>query len=529
MKELWDHQKRIKKKTYELMRSGMKHLLVCAPTGAGKTVLFSSIINDFVNNNKKILVLTDREELLIQANDSSGNKSFLIQAGCKSIPNYYNCFIGMAQTLRNRVGKNELFDEFIKSLDLILIDECHEQTFNFIFESGLVNDKWVLGFTATPKRSGKMRQLGLDYQTIINETNVKELIYLSILVKDDYYPVANVDASRVKIDKLTGDYSRKDLFKKFDTRKLYSGIVKNYNAICPNSKAIVFCVNKEHAIKTAIEFYEANIPVKFILSGSTKPKELLETANESQQIMFDESLNSYNLYMKWFNKLSGDRKEVFNWFKNTKSCVLVNVDIATKGFDCRDIETVILNLKTTSITRLLQAIGRGARSIDCKTHFNILDFGNNCIELGYYSENRNWSLWHDEKNGNGVVPVKECGFNNKGIPIKSNKDGCRQFIPVSSTICPICGFKYPHKVQQQIVLELMSYDPNSKMELKFKKPKEMSVNELIEYSKINNHKQAWIWRQLFYRGGSDYIRKIGLELHWSPKIIESAVNFTKNM
>jgi len=64
----------------------------------------------------------------------------------------------------------------LDEIDIVIIDEAHIQEFNYIFQSGLLDNKMVLGFTATPSRSGKMRQLGLDYERMVRGPQVKELV-----------------------------------------------------------------------------------------------------------------------------------------------------------------------------------------------------------------------------------------------------------------------------------------------------------------------------------------------------------------
>jgi len=155
---------------------GNKHLIIQAPTGSGKTVIFSSLAKSVSEKGNKVLILTDRAELLTQAGGSikrTGLNSFYIMAGCKVVSNAFNSYIAMSQTLRRRVN-DKYWIEFLEHIDLLIIDECHKTEFDYIFE--LFKDKYILGFTATPKRSGKMRQLGLDYDKIIPTVSVKELI-----------------------------------------------------------------------------------------------------------------------------------------------------------------------------------------------------------------------------------------------------------------------------------------------------------------------------------------------------------------
>ena len=49
---------------------GVKHILLTAPTGSGKTVIFSDIAKKVSLKNNKVLILTNRTELLTQAGGS---------------------------------------------------------------------------------------------------------------------------------------------------------------------------------------------------------------------------------------------------------------------------------------------------------------------------------------------------------------------------------------------------------------------------------------------------------------------------
>ena len=93
---------------------------------------------------------------------------------------------------------------------------------------------------------------------------------------------------------------------------------------------------------------------------------------------------------------------------------MCNVGIATTGFDCPDIEVVIVNKSTTSLTLWLQMVGRGGRPYNKGTYvkpkFICIDLGNNAIELGEWQADRNWTELFFQKYGskNGVAPMKVC-------------------------------------------------------------------------------------------------------------------------
>jgi len=527
--QLRDYQNTAITKIKESFQKGMFHVILQAPTGSGKTVIFSELTKLTASNSNKVLILTNRAELLQQAGGSikrAGVNAFYIQAGCNVVSNNFNAYVAMSQTLRRRIDL-EYWKKFISSISLVIIDEMHLQEFNYLFESGLLDKKHVIGFTATPKRSGKMRQLGLDYEDIIPTISVMDLIKSGYLVNDDYYGMEAPDMAGVQIDHMKGDYKENQMFQKYNTAKLYAGVVTNYKEITPDTKAICFCVNIEHCVKTAIEFNKNGITAKFIVSGISPPKEVIDD-DMGKMARYEERKRVYDLYKEYFDLLSGDRAQIFEDFKNNKFQVLINAGIATTGYDCPDCETIILNRATNSLTLLLQMVGRGSRIFPSKTHFNILDFGDNCKRLGYYTEDRFWSLWHEQTTGKGLPPVKQCGFNADGNQI-GDKSGCKRLILAAYTICPFCGFKYPEKTHKEVDLTGIVFDFENKTVQKIKRIKDMTNKELHEYWKAKKHKTYWLFRQLWYKGREDAIEQFGKVFGWTSKTVKKGIDFCKGL
>jgi superfamily II DNA or RNA helicase len=512
-----------------------KHLIVQLPTGGGKTVIFSYITQNAIPKGNKVLILTDRTELLTQAGGTLNQfdiNPYYIKAGAKIIDYRKNCFIAMSQTLRNRINKKEWSDWILNHIDIVIIDEAHIQEFNYLFESDLLNNKIVLGFTATPQRSGKMRQLGLDYEKIIRGPQVRELIELGYLVNCDIYDYCSPEMSKVSINSATNDYNYNSMAKAFDKPKLYAGLINNYEKYTPGQKMLVFCCNVEHAIKTTVQFAEKGYPVKFLSSKKGKPKPPAKDATKGRIERYKESLKAYHDYEENYTKYSGGRKSVIKWFNKTSNAILVNVDMLTKGFDEPSIEVVALNRATKSMTLYLQMIGRGSRILKGKSNFTLFDFGGNVQRLGSYESNREWSLWHEERKGSGgIPPLKECGITSKGkdIPGAGNvKKGCKRMIMASQMLCPFCGFKYPKRDEaKEIELKLASIKDKNGVSIKVKSFNEMSFYELKKYREIKQHKMAWLWRQLWIRGGEDELSKFAMFDNWSAGATQRALRFCK--
>ena len=527
MIKLREYQNSGVKQIRKAISNGNKHLICQAATGAGKTVIFSFIAQNVILKNKKVLILTNRDELLKQTGSSLvdfGLNPEYITAGVKKIDKKKSVFVAMSKTLRNRIDIKDWAEFILKEIDLVVIDEAHLQDFNYLFESGLVDKKPVLGFTATPRRGGNQRQLALDYSQIIEIASTLELVKLGFLVNDDYFGIKGVNTNKIKFDNMKGDYSEKDMFQRFDSPVLYAGVVKNWIENTFNTQTIVFCVNIQHIIKTVKEFQKNGVDARFLCSGISRPKKPLDTLNEAKMVLYKEKLTQYIEYLDAFEKWSGERKEIIQDFKDKKYKVLINASILTTGFDCPSIETVIVNRATSSVTLWLQMLGRGSRISEGKSHFNILDFGGNADRLGHYITPQHWSIWHEKgASGDGIPPVKECG----GKLDKNGKDGCERLIMASLIICPFCGYLYEKKEAKEIDLVGMAYDSEEEKAILTKKPKQMNVKELYKYYQMKGHKPAWLWRQLKYKGGEKLIRKFGNEKGWSQGTIFKAVQYSK--
>lgn len=535
MIELYEHQFDLMLRTKKILSSGLRHVICQSPTGSGKTVMFSHVAASAAKKGNKILIITDRIELLSQTGgmvEQFNLNPYYIKAGAKIIDKEKSVYIAMSQTLRNRVKLDDWIDFIINEINVVIIDECHVQEFNYLFKDDLLKNKIVMGFTATPTRSGKMRQLGLDYERIIYGQPIGDLIKDEYLVNCDVYDCGKPNLEGVAINYAKGDYAETSMFKRYDTPTLYKGLIKNYKKLVPGQKMLVFCCNIEHAIKTTLSLNKKGLNAKFICSKKIEPKRVKIKGTAEYEI-YKERKKSYKLYIKNFPKHSGTRDEIFKGFKNNDFTILVNVDIVTKGYDCPDIEVIGLLRATTSLALYLQMIGRGGRVSPGKSHFTVLDFGGNKERFGDYDKERNWYLWHEENKDGGIAPLKECGIQGESTRIKGAggiKHGCRRLILASYKICPFCGFKYPKKNKaKEIDLILSNIKDKHGVSLKKKSFDDMDWDELYKYRKIKKHQQSWLWRQLWLRGKEKEIKAFAKDRNWSRSVTKTAVDYCCNI
>ena len=372
------------------LKEGKKRLVMSAPTGAGKTVMFTFMVSQHLKKGGRVLVFTHRRELLKQAGGTFGKFQLepeLITANGKpdlSKPLH----VAMVETFNRRI---EQYREFINTKTLIIIDECHLASFDKIFEY-LPENAIVIGATATSYRKGKeIKGLNEMYQDICQVVDTPELIKMGYLSPAKTFGV-QIDLSKAK--KKGDDYDTKSLY---EETKLYQGVVENYTRLCPNSKTILFASNVESSKQVCNEFNINGIDALHI-DGQTSDKE---------------------------------REATLKWFDKTPNAVICNCGILNAGFDQPDVKTIILYRATTSLPLFLQMCGRGSRIFENKTHFNILDFGNNIRRLGFWEDARIWGLQKDVKKES-----KKDAMKTKDCP------KCTAILHPTVKICTYCGHEF---------------------------------------------------------------------------------------
>lgn len=400
-----------------------RHVLFQLGTGGGKTIIFSYIAKESQKRNRKVLIISNRTEILSQnggALERMGLKVSYIDPKNKGIP-ATNVAIGMAQTLQRRVKTAE-WREYLSQIELCIVDEAHCCDADFIYPY-LSEKCFRLLVTATPRRQGKQAQLGEFAKAMVTGVSVKELVASGYLAKARHFAVVAPKLDDIEIDSNSREYNQKALAKKFEDKMLYSGVIDEWFRICPDKKTIVFCVSSAQAIEFTKMLVERGVKAKYILSGKFE----------------DDSA------------YSGERSEIVGGFKKNEFQVLVNVGIAVAGMDVPDVECVVANFATTSMSKWRQAIGRGSRICEGKKEFLILDAGDNIRRLGLFDAEVNWSLWHDVSEGGGLQMLKVCPTDK--IDVNHNK-GCGAMIPTTCKICPACGYKFrTEKDEVQLHLE----------------------------------------------------------------------------
>ncbi len=365
------------------------------PTGAGKTVVFCEIAKRyFLTEIKKVLILVHRKELLEQAYTALGEKCFKIVAGSKVIPNDFDYYVGMIESTHNRM-------ERLPEFGLVIIDEAHIGNFNKLLF--FKQDVKILGVSATPT-SSNYTPLSDLYKSLIQPISIKDLINQKYLVdcttwvfKEDVVAQESQNWSLKKFD-----FDEKQMGDFYSKKEMVQTTVDQYWQLCAGKKTIIFNASIQHNDEVFIALKK-------------------------------EGLNNVYCVDSLMNK--SERDEQIQLFKNDPHGIMCNVGILTTGFDEPEIQCVILNRKTKSLTLYLQMIGRGARVLPGKEYFTLVDIGGTSLDLGHYSKYRDWEYYFGKsmkKSKEGEAPLKVC-------------PRCAEEIHISRPICPCCGFEFPKK------------------------------------------------------------------------------------
>lgn len=340
--ELRPYQKEAKEAVFEQWENGTRRTLLVLPTGCGKTIVFAKITEDCVSHGDRVLILAHRGELLDQAADKIAKATGL---GCATekaeqscLGSWFRITVGSVQSLMRETRLSRFPEDYFNT---IIIDEAHH-CISDSYQRVLHHfpEAKVLGVTATPDR-GDMKNLGQVFESLAYEYTLPKAIkegYLSP-IKAVTIPL-QVDLTGVGIQ--SGDFKAGDLSTALDP--YLERIAEEMEKYCREKKTVVF------------------LP-------------LVKTSQKFRDI-----LNAHGFRAAEVNGESQDRAVILEDYAKGRYNVLCNSMLLTEGWDCPDVDCIVV-LRPTKVRSLYcQMVGRGTRLAPGKDHLLLLDF-----------------LWHTER------------------------------------------------------------------------------------------------------------------------------------
>ena len=348
--ELRDYQQKILQQSRDSMRRGNRRLLLCSPTGSGKTAISSHIVKSASEKGLRCGFLCHRKELIEQTDKTFkmvGIEAGIIAAGTE--PDYENPVqIASIDTLYRRRDK-------VPPFDLLVIDEAVHitaRTWRSVVETW--PDAWRIGLTATPRRlSGE----GFDdlFDDLIMGPRVRDLISDGWLAPFRLFAPPTVDTTGLPIQ--AGEYATCRVDALVNRKAITGDVIEHYRKLADGKQAVVFCASVQHSLAVRKEFLGTGYKAAHI-DGKTPPAE---------------------------------RARIIDAFKQGDYQVLTNVNLVTEGFDVPGMEVCILLRPTRSLAMYLQMVGRVLRPAENKTAL-ILDHVGNVREHGMPDHPHEWTL-----------------------------------------------------------------------------------------------------------------------------------------
>jgi DNA repair protein RadD len=398
------------------VRRGVRRVLICAPTGAGKTVVGGAIILSAVERRKRALFVAHRRELIRQ--------SFckLVRGGLP--PDQVGVIMGDTPhaelELRGLLAPElpdtdaELWSRYARRrpsapvqvasidtlrrrekppADLVGIDECHRalsKSYMDLLEH--YGQATHFGLTATPFRADG-RGLGDAYEQLVVVTTIRELIDEGYLVEPLAYGTKELpDLSKVK--RRGGDYDQEELAEACDKRELVGNIVEHWLEHADGRRTVCFAASVQHSRHIVEQFLAAGVAAEHI-DGETPTEE---------------------------------RDAILARVDSGETLVVSNYGVLCEGWDQPSVKVCILARPTKSEGLYLQMCGRILRPWNGVPAL-ILDHAGCANDFWLPQDPREFSLEGRKKRTEALPSVRACH--------------CLATLPRGARVCPACGDPVP--------------------------------------------------------------------------------------
>ncbi len=333
--------------TVDAVLAGNLDTVICLPTGAGKTVIASAVM-DQLEGTKVFIV--PRLELIKQARDEFGDVD-VIWADKTSLTGK-DVIISSKDSLRTQHQKIPRD----KKLTLIF-DEAHvgiEQTHKLV---SLLKPDRTLGLTATPERMdgkaltkgiGPIHKFGVFDNVLVAET-VPTLIEKGYLTPLSYYTKPIEGIADIKPDNaLSEELSDEQMMRIFDENEIWGDLVRCYEQYNPEKKpAIGFTRTISMAEGVCRLFTKAGYDFR-VISGDMPVSE---------------------------------RRQLLDGLRDGKIDGLVNAALLTYGFDMPEASYLFSCRHIKSRPLWFQMVGRALRVCEGKDRAIFVDHGDSISEF----------------------------------------------------------------------------------------------------------------------------------------------------
>lgn len=374
-----------------LYASGVRRVLLVAPTGSGKTVIAGHVLASTILRGNRGVFFAHRRILIKQTYDK-----LILEAGIA--PEHVAILMGN-DPLTNagapiQVVSIDTFPHRDAPLaHIVIVDEAHRslgQTYVDAINLYIQQGAFILGLTATPWRADG-KGLGDIYEELVLVATPRELIRDGRLEAPRVFappPSARIDLSNVAL--IGGDYAEDALERIMNTVHLVGDIVEHWLKHAEGRATVLFAVSIRHSMACCEAFLQSGIPAAH-LDGST-PQTVRDSVLEKLE--------------------TGEIK------------VVCTCGVLSEGWHQPAVKCAILARPTKSLTLYMQQVGRILSPWGGQQPM-VLDHANNTFEHGLPHADRSYVLTTSHKKKSRFQDTKSCE--------------CGAILPTNTQVCPECG------------------------------------------------------------------------------------------
>lgn len=397
--DLREYQVRQYDEARQVLKDGGNSVLLQCPTGGGKTVIASKMLQRATEKYGAWFIVHRRELVKQSVMTLQNAASMDVGIVASGFPGnrHLRCQVCSVSTLGKR-------HHLLTRPKLVIWDECHHTaaaTWAAIHEA--YPDALHVGLSATPERLDGTG-LGKWFKNLVLGPSVASLIAEGYLSGYRLYAPAGPDLDGVHTT--AGDFNRKELAEAMRRSTVTGDVIAHYQKFAPGKRMVLFAWSIESSMEMAAKFKAAGMSAIHV-DGKTD---------------------------------NADRDRAMEEFKAGRILVLCNVDLFGEGVDVPAIEAVALLRPTQSLALYLQQVGRALRPAPGKEYAVILDHAGNCKRFGLPDDDREWTL-DGRKRGRSndySAPIKQC-------------PRCYCVTSAAADTCKACGHVFeamPREVEQ---------------------------------------------------------------------------------
>ena len=456
--ELRPYQHHAEQQARLALAGGKRRVCLYLPTGGGKTLTATSIIQKAVAKGRKVVFLANRKQLVRQTSEVLHR--YGIAHGIIQAENTCRIDEQVLVASIDTVHVRGLPDD----VGLLIIDEAHSVAGSAKYRALLAryNALPVVGLTATPFAAGMAKYYqeigGPLFQELVVGATIKDLIADDYLVDVDIYAPSEPDLAKVKsgrgMDGLL-DYAQADLEEATDKPELVGDILAHWRKLAAGKQTVVFACSIPHSKHIVEQFQVAGVIAEHID----------------------------------YHADDDERAAILGRFERGETMVLSNVGLLAEGWDCPAAECMILARPTRSLIRFIQMVGRVLRpSLETgKKKALLLDHSGSTARLGHPCDDLPLEL----DDGAPKTSSKQERERRESLPKPC--PSCKYVRPAGVHACPKCGFAPERRSDVETVDgELVKFDRKKPLK---KETGQHIYSQLLGYARNNGYQHGWAFHK----------------------------------